>query len=152
MGVLKKIFLARKEWWLLVPDQSLFASGGRAGDWPLPREFANEAERSAYVRDLGPFESAGGQPTGNELLHLAARHQDGKWAMFYLSAKTTFSVNMGKLNAPRVNVFWVNPITGDPKPVSQESNTGVKSFSTPDGWEDALLILEAADSPELPRR
>jgi len=26
MGVLKKIFLARKEWWLLVPDQSLFAS------------------------------------------------------------------------------------------------------------------------------
>jgi hypothetical protein len=50
--------------------------------------------------------------------------------MFYLSAKTTFSVNMGKLNAPRVNVFWVNPITGDPKPVSQESNTGVK-LTTP---------------------
>ena len=32
MGVLKKIFLARKEWWLLVPDQSLFASGGRVSD------------------------------------------------------------------------------------------------------------------------
>ena len=59
---------------------------------------------------------------------------------------------MGKLNAPRVNVFWVNPITGDPKPVGQESNTGVKSFSTPDGWEDALLILEASDNPGLPRR
>ncbi len=59
---------------------------------------------------------------------------------------------MGKLNAPRVNVFWVNPITGDPKPVSQEPNTGVKSFSTPDGWEDALLILEAADTVGLPPR
>jgi hypothetical protein len=152
MGVLKKIFLARKEWWLLVPDQSLFRSGGRAGDWPLPREFANEAERRAYVRDLGPFESATGQPTGNELLHLAARHQNGQWAMFYLADKATFSVNMSKLNAAKVNVFWVNPITGDPKPVGQESNTGVKSFSTPDGWEDALLILEAADSPAPPRR
>jgi hypothetical protein len=28
MGVLKKIFLARPEWWNLIPDQSIFASGG----------------------------------------------------------------------------------------------------------------------------
>ncbi len=28
MGVLKKIFLARPEWWYLVPDQGVFASGG----------------------------------------------------------------------------------------------------------------------------
>jgi hypothetical protein len=28
MGVLKKIFLARPEWWNLVPDESTFASGG----------------------------------------------------------------------------------------------------------------------------
>jgi len=152
MGVLKKIFMARKEWWLLVPDQSLFASGGRTGDWPLPREFANEAERRAYTRDLGPFESESGKPTGNELLYLAARHQDGKWAMFYLADKTTFSVNMGKLNGPKVNVFWVNPITGESGPVRQEANTGVRSFSTPNGWEDALLILEAVEDAGPPRR
>jgi len=72
--------------------------------------------------------------------------------MFYLADKATFSVNMGKLSAPRVNVFWVNPITGDSKPLGQESNTGVKSFSTPDGWDDALLILEAAGDLGLPRR
>ena len=28
MGVLKKIFLAREEWWNLVPDQTIFATGG----------------------------------------------------------------------------------------------------------------------------
>jgi hypothetical protein len=28
MGILKKVFLGRKEWWYLVPDQSIFASGG----------------------------------------------------------------------------------------------------------------------------
>ncbi len=33
MGVLKKIFLGLKEWWYLVPDQSIFASGGQtSGD------------------------------------------------------------------------------------------------------------------------
>jgi hypothetical protein len=29
MGILKKIFLGRNEWWYLVPDQSIFASGGQ---------------------------------------------------------------------------------------------------------------------------
>jgi len=29
MGILKKIFLARVEWWNLVPDQTIFASGGK---------------------------------------------------------------------------------------------------------------------------
>ena len=152
MGVLKKIFLARKEWWLLVPDQSLFASGGRVSDWPLPREFATEKERDAYVRDLGPYESAGGQPTGNDLLHLAARHQDGKWAMFYLADKASFTVNMSKLKPAKVNVSWVNPTDGETTPVGQMSNSGVKSFSTPDGWEDSLLIMEAVDSPASPTR
>ena len=146
MGVLKKIFLARNEWWLMVPDQSLYASGGRVGEWPLPHEFPNDAERREYTRQLGPFKSAGGKPTENDLLHLAARHPDGKWAMFYLADKAVFSVNLAKLTAPKVNVFWVNPVTGEPKPIGQESNTGVKSFTTPEGWEDALLILEAADS------
>src|SRR5260370_39980417 len=28
MGILKKIFLDRKEWWDLVPDQTIFARGG----------------------------------------------------------------------------------------------------------------------------
>jgi len=29
MGILKKIFLARNQWWYLVPDQSIFATGGQ---------------------------------------------------------------------------------------------------------------------------
>lgn len=110
MGILKKVLMARKEWWLLVPDQSVFASGGR---------------------------------TEGDVLHLAARHQDGKWAMLYLADKASFSVNMSKITAAKVNLAWVDPRTGDAVPLGQEANTDVKTFSTPDGWEDALLILEA---------
>jgi len=29
MGILKRIFLARQEWWNLVPDQTIFAAGGK---------------------------------------------------------------------------------------------------------------------------
>jgi hypothetical protein len=150
MGVLKKIFLARPQWWLLVPDQSVFASGGRISRAPLPVQFASDQERTAYVRTLGP--SGEGDQNDGSVLHLAARHQDGKWAMVYLADKASFSVDMSKLSTAKVNVSWVSPTTGDATAIGQESNTGVKSFSTPDGWEDSLLLLEAAEAPSPPTR
>jgi len=112
MGILKKIFLGLKEWWYLVPDQSIFASGGK---------------------------------TDGRLLNLAARHKDGKWIMVYLGSKSSFSINMNKI-APgnKVNASWVDPKTGDSIPINSLANKAVESFSTPDGWEDALLILEPA--------
>jgi hypothetical protein len=111
MGILKKTFLARPEWWLMKPDQSVFASGGR---------------------------------TEGDVLHLAARHQDGKWAILYLADKASFTVDMDKIAATKVNVFWVDPKSGNATPIQREANQGVKAFTTPKGWEDAILILEAA--------
>jgi hypothetical protein len=110
MGVLKKIFMARKEWWLMVPDQSVLASGGR---------------------------------TEGDVLHLAARHQDGRWAVLYLADRATFSVNLNKIAAAKVNLFWVDPKSGNEVRIGHEANVGVKFFTTPEGWEDAILILEA---------
>ncbi len=113
MGILKNVFTARKQWWLLVPDQSVFASGGKT-DGAVP--------------------------------HLAARHAGGRWVVCYLADKTTFSVRLDKLNAGQVAASWVNPKTGDALPIGSQPSTGVKGFTTPDGWEDALLILEATDN------
>ena len=113
MGILKRVFMARREWWLLVPDQSVFASGGQ---------------------------------TAGDVLCLAARHRDGKWAMIYLAEEASFSVIMDKVAGAGVNAFWVNPKTGDAMPAGTFPNAGQRPFSTPDGWEDALLILEAAES------
>jgi hypothetical protein len=112
MGVLKKIFLGRKEWWYLVPDQSIFASGGQ---------------------------------TGGDVLNLAAHHKNGEWIMVYLGSKSSFSINMNKITAgSKVNAFWIDPKNGDSVPIGSFSNTAVKSFSTPDEWEDAILILETS--------
>jgi hypothetical protein len=113
MGILKKIFMARDEWWLMVPDQSVFASGGH---------------------------------TEGDVLHLAARHQDGKWAMLYLADKASFSVHMNKIAAAKVKACWVDPKSGNALPIGQEASAHMKTFTTPAGWEDAILILTAVDA------
>lgn len=109
MSILKKIFMAREEWWRLVPDQSIFAGGGK---------------------------------TDGDVLNLAARHEDGKWIMVYLGGKSSFSINMNRIAAGnKVSASWIDPRTGDSVSIGGLSNRAVESFSTPDGWEDALLIL-----------
>jgi Putative collagen-binding domain of a collagenase len=65
--------------------------------------------------------------------------------MVYLGSKASFSINMDKIAAGNmVETFWIDPRTGESVAISQFPNTGTKPFSTPDGWEDALLILEAS--------
>ncbi len=49
LGILKKVFLARDEWWLLVPDQSLLASGGRTDGKLLCLAARHETGRWAMV-------------------------------------------------------------------------------------------------------
>jgi hypothetical protein len=110
MGLLKQVFLGRKEWWRLVPDQSVLASGGN---------------------------------TEGTVLNLAARHQDGQWLMVYLAAPSSFSVDLRKIaGTDRAAAFWIDPRTGQQTPLGEFPTSGIQSFTTPEGWEDALLIVE----------
>jgi len=112
LTLLKKIFLDRKEWWHLVPDQSIFASGGNSD---------------------------------GKVLNLAARHKDGQWVMVYLGSKASVSINLNKITTGgKAKAFWIDPRTGESVALGRFSNTGVKAFSTPDDWEDALLVLETS--------
>jgi hypothetical protein len=110
MGLLKKIFTGRKEWWYLVPDQTVFASGGQ---------------------------------TEGQILNLAARHKDGKWAIAYCADKASFSVNMSKVAGKKVKAFWVDPRGAEAVAAGEFATSGVQSFATPGGWEDAVLVIEA---------
>jgi Protein of unknown function (DUF4038)/Putative collagen-binding domain of a collagenase len=111
LGLLKKIFQARNEWWRLVPDQTILATGGN---------------------------------TSGKVLNLAARHRDGRWIIVYLAGKASFSVDMKKLAAGKLKAFWIDPRDGREVAIEIVSNPGAQTFETPDGWEDALLILEAS--------
>ena len=110
LSILKEIFLVRDEWWELVPDQALFAEGGRIE---------------------------------GTVLNLAARHRDRRWAMAYLADPASVSVRLDRL-ANSADALWIDPRTGESQAAGRFANTGVASFITPDGWEDALLVLSAS--------
>jgi len=110
MGILRTVFEARKEWWNLVPDQTILTSGGK---------------------------------TDGTVLNLAARHKDGKWLMVYLAGKATITVDRGKFTGgQKASAFWIDPRTGKSVSIGMVPSKGVGEFTTPEAWEDALLILE----------
>jgi len=110
MGILRKVFEARKEWWYLVPDQTILASGGK---------------------------------TEGRVLSLAARHRDGLWLMVYLADQGTFTIDCRKFaGGPEATAFWIDPRTGESRSIGKVPSRSVREFATPEGWEDALLILE----------
>ncbi len=119
MSIFKTIATAR-EWWKRVPDQGLFASGV-------------SSERT---------------------LNAAARSPEGDWALVYLSSQCHVVLFLDKIQAPRVRVTLVNPATGEQKEAgvyetgvryyAPPPQPGLQWFHTPNYWEDALLLLEAA--------
>lgn len=115
MGILRKVFEARNEWWNLVPDQSILPKGGR---------------------------------TEGKLLNLAARHADGKWLRVYLGDKATVSVDQSKFTGGQeASASWIDPRTGRSVPIGKAPSKGIGEVTTPDGWEDALLMLELCAAP-----
>jgi len=89
---------------------------------------------------------AGGGRTDGRLLNLAARHRDGKWAVAYFADKSSFKVDVGKVTAgDEAEAFWIDPRNGESTPMGSFATRGIKSFSTPDGWEDCLLIVMAKE-------
>ncbi len=114
LGILKKTFEDLPEWWNLVPDQDVFTRGGN---------------------------------TSGQILNLAARHKEGRWILVYLGGKTEVAIKLDKLAASssgQVRGRWIDPRTGNQEPIEKLSKTGVQTFATPEGWEDAVLVLEAA--------
>jgi hypothetical protein len=82
----------------------------------------------------------GGSTTG-DVIYIAARHKTGKWALAYAAAQRMFTVDMSKLSAAPVHAEWMDPRSGDRTNIGDLPNSGTHAFTTPTGWEDALLLL-----------
>jgi len=109
VGVCRKILTQLREWWGLIPDQSIFAAGESEG----------------------------------ATVNAAARCPKGEWALVYLSSSTTVSVRLDRVGGEGgMTARWIDPITGAGTEIGRVPGTGVESFPTPGGWEDALLLFE----------
>jgi hypothetical protein len=86
------------------------------------------------------------EPTGEGALTLAARHAEGSWAVAYTGSPSRFSVAMDKVGtSTRCEAFWVDPRSGESSERRTCASCGEQTFSTPDGWEDGLLVLEVLE-------
>jgi hypothetical protein len=82
-----------------------------------------------------------------EKLNAAMRSEKGDRILAYLSSPTTVSIRMDRLTAGNsAATSWIDPTTGARTAIGDLPTQGEKSFTTPDGWQDALLLLEARRS------
>jgi hypothetical protein len=106
----------------------------------LKKVFLGLSEWWYLVPDQSVF--ASDEQRQGQILNLAARHKNGKWAMVYLGSRASFSIYTDKLVGAKVDARWIDPKTGDSMTAGSFASTGAQSFSTPEGWEDAILIIE----------
>jgi len=77
---------------------------------------------------------------------VATRDQDGTYAMVYVPIGRKFSVNMDVIKGKEVNAWWYNPRNGKATQIGKFSNTGIKTFISPEPGEntDWILVLDDA--------
>jgi Protein of unknown function (DUF4038)/Putative collagen-binding domain of a collagenase len=109
MTILKNIFTSLPEWWMLLPDQTVFRRGGNIQ---------------------------------GDVLNLAARSATGRWFVCYVAGEPNISLNMSTITAGQAaSAVWINPATGDQRPVGTFQRTGTRDFSRPADWADAVLVV-----------
>jgi hypothetical protein len=80
------------------------------------------------------------------VLNLAARHRDGKWLLLYLDSGSSSSAIRSKSSGgEEANAFWIGPSAGRSISIGNFPGRGVGEFTTREGWQVALLILESPD-------
>ena len=110
LEVFREVITSCDEWWNMIPDQSVFASGTGSG----------------YS------------------LNTAARSARGRWILAYLSEPSTVSVRLDAITAgSKVRAHWIDPTSGDRRSAGMFAARSSQFFASPQGWEDAVLLVEA---------
>jgi hypothetical protein len=136
-----------------------FHSYGHSHNWRVPSDWksALDAPGARQMRILRDIFTARcwwdlvpdqrifvNQSVEGTTLNTAARSATGEWIMTYLSRPTTVSINLSLITAgSKVEASWIDPRTGQTTAIGNYRNAGIPFFSTPQGWEDALLWFEA---------
>jgi hypothetical protein len=113
-----KSILSAYHWWELTPDQCLIDSG------------------------------VGSERT----LNAAMRTRQSDFGIVYLSGQCRVFIRLDRILTKNVQATWINPATGERRDAGTYATgnltgatfppTTVHYFSTPDFWEDAVLVLE----------
>jgi hypothetical protein len=82
-----------------------------------------------------------------EKLNAAMRSSQGDCILAYLSSPTGITLRMDRLTAgSSARATWIDPTTGARSKIGDLPTHGERLFTPPDGWQDALLLLEVLRS------
>ena len=95
--------------------------------------------------ELIPDPSVFAEGTGSgEALNAAMRSDAGDRILAYLSNPSTVSLRLDRITtSDKARAVWVDPKTGERAAIGELPTEGTRSFTTPGGWQDALLLVEA---------
>jgi hypothetical protein len=81
-------------------------------------------------------------------LNTAARSPAGRWILAYLSESCSFSLYLGSLSGSSLaRAWWIDPTSGERVSAGKHPVASPAAFTTPAGWEDALLLIEPSMDP-----
>jgi hypothetical protein len=113
MGVLQR-FLAAREWWKLVPDQTILRNGEENG----------------------------------ERRKVAVRAEDDRAAYVFFPVNEGASLRLGALRAAAAfPAAWLDPRDGHTESIGVLTETMASNLKPPEGWEDAVLVIERVSRP-----
>lgn len=80
-------------------------------------------------------------------LNVAMRSAADDKMIVYLSSATSVTIDMRKMRGhAQAHATWMDPRTGAKHRIGLIEIANTRAFSTPQGWDDALLLIEAAPS------
>jgi len=131
-----------------------FYSYGHRDNWASPQtwrtwhdtpgvkqmQIMGDLFRSMEWWRLVPDQSIFIDPTKGDV---AARSSAGDWILAYLTSKDPVTIRLANITASDwASASWVNPLTGARIAIGVFPTSRVKEFQPPEGWEDAVLLIE----------
>lgn len=107
-------FLAAREWWKLVPDQTIIRNGEENG----------------------------------ERRKVAVRAEDDNAAYVFFPVNEGASLRLGALRAAAAfPAAWLDPRDGHTESIGVLTEAMASNLKPPEGWEDAVLVIERVNRP-----
>lgn len=106
----------------------------------ISRAFFESLDWWTYIPDQSIITEGIG--SGNTL-NVAMRSSDNNSIIVYFSSPTSAAIDLNSISESGIlKAVWIDPRTGEKSELGSLKKGISKTFTTPDGWEDALLMIE----------
>lgn len=127
--------------WLVPPDWQTHLESPGAKQMTVLKSFFSTLDWWNLAPDQGIIKQ---QSIEGSTLNTAARSTNGAWLCVYFHRPTTITVDLSKLaQGHRAEVTWFDPRDGAALNAGKYPLDSQPAFTTPEGWEDALLLAKA---------